>query len=152
DLAAKRVLFATPGHDKSTWARFVEALEKHNGHRHAITQASMDMSAAYANGVREHCRNAEVVYDKFHVLAYASKAVDKVRRAEASSGIKGIWDALYKSQWLWRKNPENLSPEEQERLGKIQAKSVYTAKAYQMRPVLQEIYQSPRGLVAQHRF
>ena len=47
DLLRKRVLFATEGKDRETWPRFVEALEKHNGHRHAITQASMDMSQAY---------------------------------------------------------------------------------------------------------
>jgi hypothetical protein len=40
DLLAKRVIFATEGRDKSTWGRFVQALEAHNGHRHAITQAS----------------------------------------------------------------------------------------------------------------
>ena len=34
DLVAKRVIFATEGKDKATWAAFVEALEKHNGHRH----------------------------------------------------------------------------------------------------------------------
>jgi transposase len=56
DLVAKRVLFATEGHDKATWKAFVEALEKHNGHRHAITQASMDMSVAYQAGVKENCR------------------------------------------------------------------------------------------------
>lgn len=38
DLVKKRVLFATEGKDQATWLKFVEALEKHNGHRHALTQ------------------------------------------------------------------------------------------------------------------
>src|ERR1019366_9187998 len=42
DLLGKRVMFATEGKDKSSWERFVQALEAHNGHRQAITQASMD--------------------------------------------------------------------------------------------------------------
>ena len=50
DLIKRRVLFATEGKDKETWAKFVEALEKHNGHRHAITRVSMDMSPAYQGG------------------------------------------------------------------------------------------------------
>ena len=66
DLVDKRVLFATEGKDRETWVAFVEALEKHNGHRHAITQVSMDMSRSYQSGVAEHCRNAQVVFDKFH--------------------------------------------------------------------------------------
>jgi transposase len=93
-----------------------------------------------------------VVFDKYHVIASANKAVDKVRRAEVRLGGKGVWESLHQSQWLWRKNPENLSAEEQERLGKIREKNLCTAKAYQMRLVLQDIYKSPTGTVARHRF
>jgi transposase len=114
DLLAKRVIFATEGKDRETWVRFVEALEKHNGHRHAITQASMDMSRAYQAGVAQTCRNAQVVFDKFHVIKNANEAVDKVRKAEI--------------------------------------KNLGTAKAYQMRLVLQDIYRSPDATTARHRF
>jgi len=152
DLVAKRVLFGTEGKDKETWKAFVEALEKHNGHRHSITQVSMDMSAAYEGGAKENCRNAQVVFDKFHVIANLNKAVDQVRRAEIRLGGKGVWESLHKSQWLWRKNPENLSPQEQERWGKlIRDKNLVTAKAYQMRLVLQGIYQSPTAMDARQR-
>src|SRR3974377_1708364 len=51
DLLAKRVLFATEGKDRETWRRFIEALEQHNGHRHAVTQASMGMRKAYHTAV-----------------------------------------------------------------------------------------------------
>jgi transposase len=143
DLIKKRVLFATEGRDHETWARFLEAFEEHNGHRHSITQAIMDMCAAYEKGVRENCRNAQVVFDKFHVIQNVNKAVDQVRRKEVRVGGKGVWEALHKSQWIWRKNPENLTELQQERLAQIQNKNLITAKAYQMRLVLQEIYQSP---------
>lgn len=152
DLVAKRVLFATEGKDRETWTKFVEALEKHNGHRHAITQASMDMSKAYQAGVAENCRNAQVVFDKFHVIKNANEAVDKVRRAEVRLGGQGVWEALYKSQWLWRKNPENLTDKEKARMAGIQGKNLCTAKAYQMRLVLQDIYRSENAGVARHRF
>ena len=151
DLVQKRVLFAVEGKDKETWVQFVAALEKHNGHRHAITQASMDMSQAYQSGVAENCRNAQVVFDKFHVIKNAGEAVDKVRRAEVRLGGKGVWEALHKSQWLWRKNPENLTDQEHERLAAIQDKKLGTAKAYQMRLVLQDIYRSASATLARRR-
>jgi transposase len=151
DLVRRRVLFATEGNDAQTWLRFVEALEKHNGHRHAITQASMDLSQGYQKGVRENCRNAQVVFDKFHVLKKANEAVDKVRIAEVRLGGAGVWEALRKSKWLWRKNPENLTPAQAERLAKIQNKNLCTAKAYQMRLVLQDIYRSESAGTARHR-
>lgn len=154
DLVRKRVLFATAGKDKETWVKFVEALEKHNGHRHSITQASMDMSQAYQAGVAENCRNAQVVFAKFHLIKNAGEAVDKVRRAEVRLGGEGVWESLPKSQWLWRKNPENLTDKEQARLAqiKIEDKNLATAKAYQMRLVLQDIYRSPDAASARHRF
>ena len=64
----------------------------------------------------------------------------------------GVWAALHKSQWLWRKNPENLTEQEAARLAGIDQKSLRTAKAYQMRLVLQDIYQSPTATMARHRF
>src|SRR5437870_9519380 len=152
DLVAKRVIFATEGKDKETWMKFVEALEKHNGHRHSITQASMDMSKAYEAGVAEHCRIAQVVFDKFHVIKNGNEAVDKVRRGEVRLGSQGVREALQKRQWLWRKNAENLTEKEQERMAKIKDKNLCTAKAYQMRLELQDIYRSAEAATARHRF
>jgi transposase len=152
DLVKKRVLFATEGREGDTWARFVETFEKHHGHRHAITQVSMDMSAAYAKGVRENCRNAQMVFDKFHVIQAASQAVDQVRRKEVRVGGPQVWEALHKSQWLWRKNPENLSFEQKKRLRQIKNKNLVTAKAYQMRLVFQDIYRSADATMARRGF
>jgi hypothetical protein len=150
-LVGKRALFAVEGKDQETWAHFVQALEKHNGHRHAITQASMDMSQAYQNGVAEHGRNAQVVFDKFHGLKNANEAVDKVRRAELRVGGWPVLQALTQSQWLWRKNPEHLTEQEQARMAQIKDKNLGTAKAYQMRRVLQDIYRSADAGTAQPR-
>ena len=152
DLVRKRVLFATAGKDRQTWLRFVEALEEHNGDRRAITQASMDMSKAYQAGVAEHCYNAQVVFDKFHVIFNANAAVDEVRHAEVRVGGTETREALRQSQWLWRKNPENLTDKEQVRMAGIKDKNLCTAKAYQMRLVLQDIYRSADVGTARHRF
>jgi len=152
DLVKKRVLFATEGKDQTTWERFITALEQHHGHRHAITQASMDMSLAYQAGVAAHCRNAQVVFDKFHVIQQANAAVDQVRRTEVQTGPVLARQALRKSRWLWRKNPENLTPKEQLRMAGLPHQHLATAKAYQLRLVLQDIYRSPSASVARRRF
>ena len=152
DLVTKRVLFATEGKDQETWGKFVAELEKHNGHRHALTQVSMDMSPAYQAGVAENCRNAQVVFDKFHVVQNANQAVDQVRRAEVRTGNAGVWDALRKTAYIWRKNPENLTEPQQAHLAKIKNKNLATAKAYQMRLVLQDCYRCPTMTEARHRF
>ena len=42
-------------------------------------------------------------------LLNVNQAVDQVRRAEVRPGVAGVWAALPKSQWLWCKNPANLT-------------------------------------------
>ena len=40
----------------------------------------MDMWAAYANLVREHAPNAQILFDRFHIVKHLNEAVDEVRR------------------------------------------------------------------------
>ena len=80
DLVAKRVLFATPGKDASVWEAFAGELQRHNGHPKAIRYAAIDMSAAYIKGVSDNLGNAQVVYDKFHVIQYVVEACDQIRK------------------------------------------------------------------------
>ena len=102
--------------------------------------------------MQETCRNAPVVFDQFHVLMNANKAVDEMRRAEVRLGGAGVWEALRQSQWLWRKNPENLTEQEATRLAGIDQKSLRTAKAYPMRLGLPDIYRRATAGVACHRW
>jgi transposase len=151
DLEKGRVLFGVEGKDAGVWARFVEDLGAHNGHPHAITHVSMDMSPAYQNGVAEYCRNARVVFDKYHVIANVNAAVDQARKMESSWGTDPARHDLQKSLWLWRKNPQNLGPEQRERLERLRSRRLWTAKAYQMRLALQEIYNEPHEGKARRR-
>ena len=69
--------------------------------------------------------------------------MDQVRRAEVRLGGAGVWQALHRNQWLWRKNPENLTEKAAARMAGIAEQSLRTAKAYQMRLVWQAIYRRP---------
>ena len=151
DLKAKTVLFATEGKDKTTWERFIAEWEKHEGHRHQLKQVSMDMSKAYRAAVSEWCRNAEIVFDKYHVVSHVNTAVDQVRKYELRYGSASEREALKKTMWIWRKNKENLTGKEQERLSGIEHKNLWTAKAYQMRLVFQDIYRSATAEEARRR-
>jgi transposase len=71
----------------------------------------MDMSPAYVKGVNSCCRNTEIVFDKFHIIANVNKAIDKVRSGEIRKGGKGIGEQLKQSCWLWRKNQKSKTPE-----------------------------------------
>ena len=152
DLIGKRVLFAVPGKDKSTWETFAQALEKHNGHPRAITEASIDMSPAYIAGVKENIGSqAAIVFDKFHVIAHVNDAVEAVRRAEMRFGGWDDRQALKETRWIWRKNPADHTPAEERKRQRLESMNLLTAKAYQMRLTLQDIYCLDSVVVAERK-
>lgn len=53
----------------------------HGGDAKAITDVSLDLGAAYQAGTREHCPNAKISFDPFHVVALANDALDQALRA-----------------------------------------------------------------------
>ena len=151
DLLAGRVVFATEGKDASTFEGFVQALGRHNGHPKAIRQAAIDMSRAYRKGVRQHLPNAQVVFDKYHVVALVNGAVDEVRRAEARQGGAERRQQLKGSRWIWRKNPENLTDRQRARLEQLDLSHLATGVAYQMRLNLQRVYRCRTARTARQR-
>jgi len=152
DLIGKRVLLAVPGRDKSVWERFARALEAHHGTPRAITEVSMDMSPSYIAGAREHCgEKARIVFDKFHVIAHVNEAVDEVRRAELRLASSAQREALKETRWMLRKNPQNHTAEERRKRQRIENQNLLTAKAYQMRLTLQDIYQLPSEGLAKRK-
>jgi transposase len=140
DLVEKRVLFGTEGKDAGVWEAFAEELVAHNGHPKAVTQVAIDMSAAYQKGVRENFGNASLVFDKFHVVQAANEGVEAVRRLEAQESEEKR-GALAKSQWIFRKNLENHTVRETRRLDRMDWKHLMTVTAYQMRLILQDLYE-----------
>ena len=140
DLLAKRVLFATPGKDASVWEAFAAELLRHNGHPKAIQYVAIDMSPAYIKGVSNNLGNAQVVYDKFHVIQNVVEACDRVRKVESRSNA-GKRDLLERTRWMWLKNRVNWTEKEVQKWESMALERCVTGMAYEMRLVLQGIYQ-----------
>lgn len=151
DLQAKRVLLAVEGKDAGVWERFAAELANHNGHPKAITRVAIDMSAAYQKGVRENFGNAQVVFDKFHVISHVVQAVDAVRRLESKQDATARVQ-LERTSWLWRKNPESWTAKESTRWEVLKDKPLITGLAYAMRLELQRAYAATTVAQARNRF
>ena len=152
DLVGKRVLFAVPGKDKKVWQAFAQALAEHHGRPSAIKEVSIDMSPAYIAGVKENIGDqAAVVFDKFHVIAHVNDAVDHVRRQEMRFGGWATRNDLKETRWIWLKNPGNLNEKQKAKQQRLEDKNLLTAKAYQMRLTLQDIYQLAHATLAKKK-
>ncbi|EGV49750.1 transposase, IS204/IS1001/IS1096/IS1165 family [endosymbiont of Riftia pachyptila (vent Ph05)] len=98
------MLYACEGRDHSTVERFTEDLTAHGGDAGNITAACTDMPKAFIKGVGAHLPNADLTFDKFHVVQLANKAVDEVRRQEVKEG-----PILRNSRWCYLKDQSKLS-------------------------------------------
>ena len=130
DLDERKVLFTTPGKDSSTVAAFAEDLKAHGGQPEAVTEVSADMSKAFSKGIAASLPNAQVTFDKFHVVSLVNDAVDQVRRLEQTTNPE-----LAKSRYVWLKNPENLNERQWEKFDALDIVNSHlkTARAYQIR-------------------
>jgi transposase len=135
DLDTRRVLFATPGKDQSTISAFCEDLAAHGGAASAITDVSMDMSPAFIAGVETALPQAEITFDRFHVMKLAGEAVDSVRRDEQKT-VK----ELKQSRYVWLKNPENLKPKERATFDNLSKQKLKTVRAYNLRMSLRDFW------------
>jgi transposase len=148
DLVRRRVLFVAEGKNADTVNAFANDLAAHGGNPEAIAEVCIDMSPAFiptgqarglkAHGIAESLPNAQITFDKFHVVKLINEAVDAVRRSEQKSHAE-----LKNSRYLWLKNPHNLSERQRSQLDNLAAANLKTGRAYRIRLAFQELYAQP---------
>jgi len=141
DLDRSQVLYAKEGKDASVIESFAKDLEDHGGDRNAVQEACCDMSPAFIKGVQEHLPEAQLTFDKFHVMKIINDAVDQVRIEEQRQQP----DLLKKSKYLWLMNEENLKDDQVCRLEALRMKklNLKTARAYHIKLNFQDFWEQP---------
>ncbi len=137
DLIKRKTIFITEGKSNDTVIKFVKDLEQHKGKAENIKDVSCDMSPAFIKGITENLTNAEITFDKFHILKIINDAVDKVRKTEAKGN-----DLLKNTKYLFLKNNANLTEKQSKKLkelsiSKLNLKSI---RALHIRENFQHIY------------
>jgi transposase len=136
DADARKVVFVSKGRGADNIAGFTQHLRAHNGVATNIAAACIDMSPAFIKGVTDHLPQATITFDKFHVVAHASQAVDKMRRIEQSTdpALKGL-------RWALLKDKSKLSSEQAHDLHRlvVQFTTKRTARAWLYREQLRDI-------------
>lgn len=136
DAVKRRVLFVTEGRDADTVGELAEHLRSHQAKPEQIDSVSIDMSPAFIKGVTEHLPRARITFDKFHVVAHASAAVDAMRRLEqrGDPSLKGL-------RWTLLKDRHQLSAAGRAELDTLiaQVASKRTARAWVYREQLREV-------------
>lgn len=138
DLERSKVLFATPGRDSTTVARFKDDLEAHGGAVAQIREFTMDMSEAFRRGVQTHFEKAEITVDKYHVVQLLNEAVDEIRRSE-----QRCHPELKNTRYWWLRRPSKLTAEQRRGLADHRRRYRTMARAYQLKLEFDELWQQP---------
>ncbi|MBO1853096.1 ISL3 family transposase [Pseudomonas aeruginosa] len=144
DVERKRVLWVGRGRSRAEIRPFFELL---GPQRCADIQAvAMDMNTAYDLEVRQHCPNARVVYDLFHVIAkYGREVVSRVR-VDAANQLrhdKPARKVVKRAHWLLLRNPANLAESEQVRLSEVLEANQSLMTVYVMKEQLNALWSAP---------
>jgi len=138
DLEKRRTIHISDGKGHQTFHHFAEDFESFAGDVNKISDISCDMSPAFIKGAQEVCPNAQITFDRFHILKIINEAVDQVRRQEAKTNpvLKGARFAILK-------NEKNLTKKQQETREKLSQHNLKTMKAIHIREGFQEVYTAP---------
>jgi len=95
-----------------------------------ISVVTIDMSDPYIASVKEHCPNAEIVFDKFHIAKKINEALDKIRKQEFAKAAKSKRIEMKHKRFVILKRKKNLKVKQREDLKTIMKRNKKLYKAY----------------------
>ena len=135
DLERGVLLWVGEDRTEETLTRFFTAL----GRRRSATVrvVCLDMWQAYLKAVRCHAPNAQVLFDRFHLVQHLNRALDEVRRQEWRRLSGREKTSFKRTRFLLLKNPWNLTTDERERLSTLVRWNTPIVRAYYLKEVFQ---------------
>ncbi|MCB9883823.1 MAG: ISL3 family transposase [Planctomycetes bacterium] len=135
DHDQRRVVWASKGNSSKTLREFFRDLGEERCE--TIKCVTVDMASAWTKPLGEFVPQAQVVFDRFHVQALASDAVDEVRRAQLRE-LRGTEEgrAIFKSRFALLRRPWDLRKTDREKLSVIQKNNVRLYRAYLLKETL----------------
>jgi transposase len=147
-----RLVWAKPGRDKQTVGAFFDDLGQQRCGQ--LTHVSADAAEWIADVVARRCPQAVRCADPFHVVAWATEALDEVRREawntaagrvrgsdrRRGEGATGVARALKRSRYALWKNPEHLTARQAQKLAWIAKTDPRLYRAYLLKEGLRHVF------------
>ncbi len=108
--------------------------------RHGIEAACVDMWEAYRLSIEQWAPQCRIVYDKFHVMQHANKAIDEVRRAEFFRKGGRMRGLVKGKRWLLLSRWMNLTADKRQELNQLFALNRKVFKAYLLKESLDRLW------------
>ncbi len=135
DLEQRRVIDTQIGKDKSCIEKFVHTLEAKGGDRKQVEQVSIDMSPSFIGGTLEMLPNAQLTFDKFHLVQHLNKAMVETRKAERTGN-----NLLKGHKYTFLKNSSKLSRTKENQLNNILLHYPVLGEAYRLKEMFKDVF------------
>ena len=134
DHGTGRLVWAAEGRNQATLSRFFDELGAQRAR--LLTHVSCDGAEWIHTLVRQRAPQALLCLDPYHVVAWAMKALDRVRVPTMTKA--GISDRH--AMWAVRKNPPELTVEQRTSLAAIADTNATLYRAYLLKEQLREVF------------
>ena len=108
--------------------------------RKHIEAACVDMWRPFTNSIEQWAPNCRIIYDKFHILQHANKAIDEVRRAEFFRKGGRMRGVVKGKRWLLLTRWMNLDSQKRQELNQLFALNRRVMKAYLLKESLKRLW------------
>lgn len=98
DHDRSRIVWIGRGRDRETLGSFFTKLGPRRAHR--LIAVTMDMAQGYIGAVQQHAPQATIVFDRFHIERYLTRALDEIRKAELWRRGGIYRDVVRGKKWL----------------------------------------------------
>lgn len=140
DSDCRRLLWVGQDRTVKTLLRFFMWFGKERSER--LQHICSDMWKPYLKVIKKKAVNALHILDRFHIMSYLSKGIDKVRAEEVKSlQEKGLEPVLTQSRWLLLKKPENLNEKQESKLAELVQYNLKTIRSYLLKEEFQQFWQ-----------
>jgi transposase len=140
-----RLVWVRAGRDRKTLARFFDELGEDRAK--ALTHISADGADWIAEVVAERASQATLCLDPFHVVRWATDALDEIRREvwnqARQRGDKGIAYELKGARWALWKGAEHLTDSQVQQLSWIEELNEPLYRGYLLKEQLRLVFQLP---------
>jgi len=136
DIARSKVLHVTEGKDSSTIQSAKEHLKSKGINTEKVEHISIDMSKSFIAGINAYFPNAEIHFDRFHVVKLLNEAMDEVRRTERKehNELKG-------HKYTFLKDKNNLSNKRKQELSELITLFPTLGDAYRLKELFQDLWE-----------
>lgn len=151
-----RLVWAAPGRDKATVKQFFDELGRSRTLK--IRLVSADAANWIGDVVRSRCLNAKITMDSFHVVSWATEALDVVRRQvwndARRAGQTAVAKELKGARYALWKNPEDLTQRQAAKLADIARTNRRLYRAYLLKEQLRQVFalRGPAGIALLDRW